>query len=85
VAEKMRKHLLLREDVWGRIMRGNVSQNDFARKAGISSGYLSQLLSRVRSPGPAVRRVLQDALPGADFDELFEEVAGDPRPTGSRP
>ena len=64
----------MRPDVRRLLARLNLTQNELARHCGVSSGYLSQLLSGVRCPGPAVRRRLLDALPGATFDQLFEEA-----------
>lgn len=56
------------------LARMNVSQNELARRAGISSGYMSQLLSQIRCAGPATREKLLQVLPGIDFDNLFNEV-----------
>ena len=39
------------ETVWKYLNRLNVSQNKLARRVGISSGYLSQLMSGTRGPG----------------------------------
>ena len=59
------------EPVWERINRRNMSQNDLARRAKISSGYLSQLLSGQKSPSPDVRQRLQATLEISQFDDLF--------------
>lgn len=56
------------------VARLNRSQNSIADECGVSSGYLSQLLSGVRCPGPDVRERLLIALPQMTFDQLFEEV-----------
>ena len=57
--------------LWEQISRRNISQNELADLAGISSGYLSQLISGRKSPSPEVRRRLQAALDITGFDELF--------------
>ncbi|MDE2988941.1 MAG: helix-turn-helix transcriptional regulator [Chloroflexota bacterium] len=59
------------EPVWEQITRRNLSQNELACLADISSGYLSQLISGRKSPSPEVRRRLQAALGINHFDELF--------------
>ena len=64
--------------VWERLNRRNMTQNELARLAGISSGYLSQLITGKRRPGPETRRRLQQALAAA-FDALFVlEAAREP-------
>jgi transcriptional regulator with XRE-family HTH domain len=64
----------LRPEVRRAIARGNLSQNEVARRCGLTSGFLSQLLRGQRNPGPRTRARLLKALPGMSFDELFEEV-----------
>ena len=59
------------ETVWKYLNRLNVSQNRLARRVGISSGYLSQLMSGTRCPSAEVRVGLMEALGVTDFDELF--------------
>ena len=62
----------LRPDrVWELLNRLNMSQNELARMAGISSGYLSQLMSGTRCPSAEVRRKLMDVMGVTDFDDLF--------------
>jgi transcriptional regulator with XRE-family HTH domain len=56
------------------LARLNVTQNQLARACGVSSGYMSQLLSGTRYAGPRTRKRLLDALPGIEFDVLFEEI-----------
>lgn len=56
------------------LARLNISQNELARHCGITSGYMSQLLSGVRCPGPAMRRRMLAHIPGATFEDLFEEA-----------
>lgn len=56
------------------VARMNVSQNRLARRCGVTSGFMSQLLSGQRNAGPAVRARLLEQL-GLNFDDLFEEVS----------
>ncbi len=53
------------------IARRNMSQNMLAIKAGLSSGYISQLMCGTRYPSPRVREKLQNALNPMTFDDLF--------------
>jgi transcriptional regulator with XRE-family HTH domain len=48
----------------------NMSQNMLAIRAGISSGYISQLMCGTRYPSPRIRQKILDVL-GMDFDEVF--------------
>ena len=48
----------------------NMSQNMLAIRAGISSGYISQLMCGARCPSPKVRQKILDVL-GMDFDDVF--------------
>ena len=59
------------EAMWEHLSRRNMTQNELARAASISSGHVSLLMNGKRSPSPRVRRHLQAALGVADFDELF--------------
>jgi transcriptional regulator with XRE-family HTH domain len=56
------------------IAKINLPQNELARRCGITSGYMSQLLSGARLAGPQTRRRLLASLSTLDFDQLFEEV-----------
>jgi hypothetical protein len=58
------------------VARRNLSLNMLAIKAGISSGYISQLISGVRYPSPHLREKLQKALQPLTFDDIFiiEEI-----------
>ncbi len=56
---------------WEHLSRSNMSQNELALAAGISSGHISLLMNGRRSPSPGVRRRLQAALGVTDFHELF--------------
>jgi transcriptional regulator with XRE-family HTH domain len=52
------------------IAKRNMSQNMLAIRAGISSGYISQLMCGTRYPSPRVRQKILDVL-GMDFDDVF--------------
>lgn len=68
-ADVVREHLL----------RRNISQNNLAMQAGVSQGYLSQLLQGQRNPGPSVRERLMTALKIRKFDDLFVVVGDEAR------
>ncbi len=53
------------------IARRNMSQNMLAIRAGISSGYISQIMCGTRNPSPSVRQKLQDALNPLTFNDIF--------------
>ena len=57
--------------VWSRIDQLNMSQNELARTLGITSGYLSQLMTGTRCPSAEMRKHLQEALGINSFDDLF--------------
>ena len=57
--------------LWTHLNRHNLAQNELARQLGISSGYLSQLMSGQRCPSPQLRRRLLRALGDPAFDDLF--------------
>ena len=57
--------------VWERLNRLNITQNQLAAMVGITSGYLSQLMTGTRSPSAEVRKRLQEALEIPHFDDLF--------------
>lgn len=59
------------DPVWAFLDERDISQNELARRSGISPGYLSQLMSGARGPSPVVRRRLQRVLGLSDFDDLF--------------
>ncbi len=65
------------EAVWELLNRLNMNQNDLARLAGITSGYLSLLMSGKRCPSGDVRRRLMEALSITRFDDLFILVKAD--------
>jgi transcriptional regulator with XRE-family HTH domain len=53
------------------IARRNMSQNMLAIRAGISSGYISQIMCGARYPSPRVREKLQNVLNPLTFDDIF--------------
>ena len=57
--------------VWELLNRLNMTQNELARLAGISSGYLSQLMTGTRRPSAELRRRLMKALGVTRFEDLF--------------
>ena len=59
------------DPVWAFLEEQDMSQNELARLAGISSGHLSRLLSGRAYPSPPARRRLQRVLGVSDFDDLF--------------
>ena len=65
------------EAVWELFNRLNMNQNDLARLAGITSGYLSLLMSGKRCPSGDVRRRLMAALGVTRFEDLFILVRAD--------
>ncbi|MFH2146005.1 MAG: helix-turn-helix transcriptional regulator [Candidatus Omnitrophota bacterium] len=56
------------------LAKKNLSQNGFAMKLGVSSGYMSQLMSGVRNPSPILReKILAELkMDESGFDEIFE-------------
>ena len=57
--------------VWELLNRLNMTQNQLAKLAGISAGYLSQLMSGTRRPSAELRRRLMEVLGVTQFDDLF--------------
>ena len=53
------------------IAKRHHSQNAFAMKVGVSSGYMAQLLAGSRQPSGRVRERIQKAT-GMSFEDLFE-------------
>lgn len=53
--------------VWELLDRLDLSQNEMARRCGITSGHLSHLMNGRRSPSPGVRRRLMEVLGADDF------------------
>ena len=51
-----------RQAVWDRMNALGISQNEVARRAGVSSGHLSQIMNGSRSPSPGVLKKLHGVL-----------------------
>lgn len=66
-----------RRVVWDRMTRLNMTQNDMARRVGISSAYLSRLINGKRNPSPGMRDRLQQVLDCPEFEDLFIVVSAD--------
>ena len=62
--------------LWDVIARQNISQNELARRLGITSGYMSQLVCGTRCPSPRLRRKMLGHLDSLTFDDLFIVVDG---------
>lgn len=58
--------------VWEMLARRNLTQNELGRRAGVSSGHLSQIMNGGRFPSPAIRQRLMEILGPVDFDDIFE-------------
>ena len=69
--------ILRAEAAWELLRQLNMSQNEFADRCGLTSGYMSQLFSGERSPSPPVRRRIQKVLGVEDFNVLFVVVRVD--------
>ena len=57
--------------VWRLLDELDMSQNELARRCGITSGHLSLLMNGKRGPSPKLRRRLQQVLGVSNFDDLF--------------
>jgi len=66
------KVLLKSKEIKKILIRKNKSQNWFAYKLEISSGYMSQLMDGSRNPSPKLRERIMKKLPEHKFDDLFE-------------
>ena len=53
------------------LIRKNKSQNWFAHRIEVSTGYMSQLMDGSRCPSPMVREKIMNTLPEYSFDDLF--------------
>ena len=53
------------------LARRHLTQNGLALKAGLSSGYLSQLMCAARHPSAQTRAKLQKSLQPLTLDDLF--------------
>ena len=57
--------------VWELLDRLDLSQNELARRCGVSRGYMSRLMRGEASPSPRLRRRMQEVLDIDDFHVLF--------------
>lgn len=65
------KVLLRSREIKKILIRKNKSQNWFAHRLEISSGYMSQLMDGSRNPSPRIREKMMNYLPEHTFDDLF--------------
>lgn len=54
-----------------KMIKKYMSQNYLAGMAGVSCGYMSQLMDGSRHPSPEVTRRIKAVFPGCSFDQLF--------------
>lgn len=64
------KATLNREALDAHLFKENMTLNGLAEKMDVHRSYLWLFRAKKRSPGPVVRKKLQDAT-GLSFDELF--------------
>ena len=69
--------LLKPSAVWELLDELDLSQNELARRCGISRGYMSLLMRGEGSPSPGLRRRMQEVLGVEDFHRLFIIVPPD--------
>jgi transcriptional regulator with XRE-family HTH domain len=62
---------LNKEKILIAITRRNLSQNMLAARAGLTSGYMSQIMCGDRFPSPQTRQKLLDVLKPLTFDDIF--------------
>ena len=67
----MLKVLVKQREVERFLTRHNLSQNAFAERLGISSGYMSQLMRGTRYPSAELRAKIIRSLKYINFDEIF--------------
>ena len=68
---------LNRDAVWALLDQLGISQNELARRCGLSPGYMSLMMAGKRSPSPHTRRRLMQVLGVSDFDDLFTWETGE--------
>jgi len=72
--KKSKRPVLLKVNnvvVWQYLTKENLAQNELAKRLGISSGYMAQLIGGSRSPSPKLRRKMLDVLSPLSFEEIF--------------
>jgi len=68
-------NVVLRQRELERLLtKRNLSQNAFAERLGISSGYMSQLMRGSRYPSAELRAKILRSLRNSTFDDVFEIV-----------
>jgi len=73
----MLKVLVRQREVERFLTKRNLSQNAFAERLGISSGYMSQLMKGNRYPSAGLRARILHSLKKINFDDVFEIVDND--------
>ena len=73
----MLKVLVRQREVERFLTRRNLSQNAFAERLGISSGYMSQLMRGNRYPSAELRAKILRSLKNIAFDDIFAIVDDD--------
>jgi transcriptional regulator with XRE-family HTH domain len=58
-------------DIERLLAKRNLSQNAFAERLGISSGYMSQLMRGTRYPSAELRAKIISSLKNINFDKIF--------------
>lgn len=61
-------------DIERLLTKRNLSQNAFAERLGISSGYISQLMRGSRYPSAELRAKILRQLGNVSFDDVFEII-----------
>ncbi len=56
---------------WRRLDLLHLTQNELARRAGVTSGYISLLVAGRRCPSPELRRRLMQVVGVTSFHDLF--------------
>ncbi len=54
-----------------KLIRSNLSQGCLAKRLGVCTGYMSQLLDGSRHPSAKVRKRLMSIFSESSFDDLF--------------
>lgn len=73
----MLKVLVRQREVERFLAKRNLSNNAFAERLGISSGYISQLMRGERYPSAELRARILRSLRGVSFDDIFKIVDAD--------
>lgn len=73
----MLRVLVRQREVERFLTKRNLSRNAFAERLGISSGYMSQLMTGHRYPSAELRAKILRSLKNVAFDDIFEIVDAD--------